>query len=301
MFRKVLVPLDGSNTAEVVLPYVREIAAAFGSEVILASVVDTSIAGADRLYRYYLERVQENLRKGLAGRNTSGEVKVHAEVLAGRPASEILVYASEKHVNLIAMSNRGRSGLGKWLLGNIAAKVLRATSWPVLLVRAPLGRMAGEEGRLLKQILLPLDGSAAGEAALPYAETLALKLNAEMVLLQVLEPLSDMVSGSDGSASWPAAMYEVEEKRKALALAYLEGVAGGLKKKGLRAYIATAVGTPAEEIITYAEKHASDLIAVSAHGRSGVSRWVFGSVTDKLLHSGHTPIFMVPAQPRMSG
>lgn len=293
MYEKVLIPLDGSNAAEIVLPYAGEIAAKLGAEIILMSVSEPTADARDNLYNSYLERIVKRFKKGLKDQGVKKGVKVQTEVLFGRPESEIIRYAEENDVSLIAMASRGLSGEGPWLLGHIAGKVLRATYKPVLLVRIPADSEALKERSLIKRILLPLDGSKVGEAAIPSAESMAQSLGAELVLFQVIR-LSALVA-SEGAAMSSDMIREEEEYRRATAVAYLNGVETGFKGKGLKTSIALASGSPADQIIDYAERNAIDLIAMSTHGRSGIGRWVFGSVTDKVLHSGDTAVLTVRA------
>lgn len=294
MYGRILVPLDGSNEAEIALPYAEEIAVRFAAELILVSVSEPTGEEKDDLYLSYLERVKERVRGQLQEWGAKEGAKLRSEVLLGRPANQILTYAEENTVSLIVMASRGRSGHGPWLLGNIAAKILRAINKPVLLVRVPPAQDRVQEKRLVKRILLPLDGSDIGEAAFPYAEALALGMPAELILIQVLRPA---VLIAEGSTMVSGAVYEKQEEiRKAHATAYLDNVAGKAEEKRLRISKALVSGYPPERIIDYAQANAIDLIAMSTHGRSGISRWVFGSVTDKVLHAGDTPVLTVRTQ-----
>lgn len=294
MYDRILVPLDGSTEAEIALPYAEEIAVRFAAELILVSVSEPTGEEKDDLYLSYLERVKERVRGQLQEWGAKEGAKLRSEVLLGRPANQILTYAEENTVSLIVMASRGRSGHGPWLLGNIAAKILRAINKPVLLVRVPPAQDRVQEKRLVKRILLPLDGSDIGEAAFPYAEALALGMPAELILFQVLRPA---VLIAEGSTMVSGAVYEKQEEiRKAHATAYLDNVAGKAEEKRLRISKALVSGYPPERIIDYAQASAIDLIAMSTHGRSGISRWVFGSVTDKVLHAGDTPVLTVRAQ-----
>jgi nucleotide-binding universal stress UspA family protein len=290
MYEKILVPLDGSSAAEIVLRYAEEIGSKFGAEIILVSVSEQAVDERDHLYRTYLERTAEQLECRLDDRGVKEQVKLKKEVLVGIPAGEILRYVDENHVSLITMASRGRSAQGPWFLGNIAAKVLRATKKPVLLVRPSPGNGAVHGRRLIKKILVPLDGSVIGEAAIPQAETLARALGSELVLFHVVEPFAGWI-GSEAFAMYP----EKEEERSEAAVAYLDRVEKELQKKGLNTSSGVDLGAASGKILEYAEGNAVDLIAMSTHGRSGIGRWVFGSVTDKVLHAGDTPVLVVQA------
>lgn len=294
MFKKILVPLDGSRTAEMVLPYGEMIATKFSAEIIIASVSELHAEEVDPLYHSYQERIIEKVELQLKDWEAKEGVKVKGVVLFGKPADEILKYAKENNLDLIAMCSRGRSSRGPWLLGNIAAKVLRAAEIPVLLIRKPIDSTYIQEKRLVKKILLPLDGSRLGEIAIPFAEALALAFNAEIILFQVYTP-STIETGYRVPEITLATQREIEEHIKEFAQSYLRQWEIKFQEKGLVTSCVLKLGSPADQILEYAEENGIDLIVMSTHGRSGIGRWVFGSVTDKVLHSGDMAVLTVRA------
>ncbi|MFH1382530.1 MAG: universal stress protein [Chloroflexota bacterium] len=289
MYQRILVPLDGSRAAEVVLPYAEEIVTKTGAEIILVSVSETKTTDIDHLYRSYLERVTEQVHDRLKSYGAK-ETKVRTKVLIGKPANEIVSCADENDVDLIALASHGGSAQGSWLLGAIAGRVLRVAARPVLLVRTPASATARKEKRLVKKILVPLDGSKAGESALPCLEMLAPSLGAELVLFQVVRPIT-VWAGVEGGAAY--VVPQDEDTLKSSALEYLNGIGKQLQEKGLRTSSIVVLGAPAEQILDYAASNTIDLIAMATHGRSGIGRWVFGSVTDKILHAGDTAVLVV--------
>jgi nucleotide-binding universal stress UspA family protein len=292
MYETIMVPLDGSSAAEIVLPYVEEIGAKLGSRIILVTVSESGSADLDHLYRSYLERVREQVQTQLKDYGAEEVSKLYSKVLLGAPADEILRYADEADASLIVMASRGSSGRGPWLLGSIAAKVLRASGRPVLLIRAPADTTALQGKRVFMRILVPLDGSMVGEAAIPFAVALAQALHAELVLYHVVEPATTWAGyGVEGGYN----ILQDSESRRVSALAYLEGVRKRLTESGLITTIEAEAGPPADLIIDHAKSKAIDLIAMSTHGRSGIGRWVFGSVTDKVMHAGDTAVLVVRA------
>ncbi len=292
MYERILVPLDVSSAAEIVIPYAGEIAAKLSSQITLVSVSESSAPDIDHLYRSYLERIMERIQSQLKNYGAKEASRVNSEVLLGEPAKKILSYADESNANLLVIASRGASSRGPWLLGSIAAKILRATSKPVLLIRAPASDIALKQKRLIKRILVPLDGSKVGEAAIPYIERLAQALGAEVVLFQAGEPI--IVSGGfDDGAFYAKPTPQDLDRRKAFGLAYLAGVGKPFTERGLKTSSVLVMGPAADQIMTYSEENAIDLIAMSTHGRSGMGRWVFGSVTDKVLHAGDIPVLVV--------
>ena len=150
MYKKILVPLDGSELAEKVLPHVTALAKGSGTEVTLASVVQLTMgaagakleampeAAAERKAALkaealiYLEKVQRDLK--------DRGVTAHCAALQGDVASQLIAFAEQKGFDLIAMATHGRSGIDRFVMGSIAEKVVRGTVKPVLLVRSLVSR-----------------------------------------------------------------------------------------------------------------------------------------------------------------
>jgi nucleotide-binding universal stress UspA family protein len=290
MYENILVPLDGSELAEVALPYAEEFAGTLGSEVSLLAISESAAT------EHYHEHLTYILKMAEATRHTAERhlekpqkaIKVESRILVGDPAEEIVDYADKADVSLIVMATHGRSGIRRWALGSVADKVVRATKRPVLLVRARGARPDVREKGMLNRALLCLDGSEQGEAAIPYAGELASKLKAEVVLLHVVARPYHIYEGV-------RVPYSDEEVKplEANAERYLKEVSEGLRRKGISVKFEVRVGDGAEEIIRFADEIYADLVAMSTHGQTGISRWVFGSVTDRVLHAGNTPLLLV--------
>ncbi len=149
---------------------------------------------------------------------------------------------------------------------------------------------------MYEKILIPLDGSKIGEAALPYVEELVSKLSprvkVELTLLQVVSFLTHYAVA--GEAATPIFYTEKEmEQIQQEARDYLNRVGEGIRGKRVSVEIRVGIGSAADEIIKAADEINVDLIAMSTHGRSGISRWAFGSVTDRVLRGGHKPVLVV--------
>ncbi|MEA1970695.1 MAG: universal stress protein, partial [Thermodesulfobacteriota bacterium] len=148
-----------------------------------------------------------------------------------------------------------------------------------------------------QKILIPLDGSALGEAALHHVEemvsTLALESKVEVILFQVVTLLTYAVATGDEAVEIPYTPSELEQI-KAQAMDYLSKAAECLEGKGVTVRCEVAFGTSsAEEIIKAEAEVEADLVAMSTHGRHGITRLAFGSVTDKVLRRGKTPVLIV--------
>jgi len=147
MYKKILVPLDGSEMAECVLPHVESIAKGCGvGSVILIRVLDTYIPSS------YHAHISETLKKELdensekwakeyldevAGRISLDGVGVERQLIMGRPAERIAEYATENEIDLITIATHGRSGVSRWAWGSVADRILRSACVPVLMIKAP--------------------------------------------------------------------------------------------------------------------------------------------------------------------
>jgi len=151
-----------------------------------------------------------------------------------------------------------------------------------------------------EKILVPLDGSKLGEAALHYIEEMLSRLapgeQAEVTLFHVITTLRHDVHISGGGAGTITVPYSESEleQMKVDAMKYLEEVGENLRNKGATVLFKVGIGySPADEIIKAEEEYNADLVAMSTHGRAGIGRWAFGSVTDKVLRGGKVPVLMV--------
>jgi len=296
MYEKILVPLDGSELAEVALPYAEELSGRFGSSITLINVREPIYRWADHMYFIYMgqmTRIIKQLTERYVERpKKSKAIKVEAKFLVGDPAEEIIKYAEKVNNSLIVMATHGQSGLKRWSTGNVADKVIRTSKQPVWLIRAKGACPDVCEINMLDRTLVPLDGSKESEAVIPYIEGFASGLKAEVTLLQVV-PLGyyGVNTGQEGYE------YVFQENQMAsdrrFAEAYLDKVEAQLKRKGVKAKSEVRFGNVAEEIIQLAVDIHADVVAMSTHGRSGVGRWILGSVAENVLREGNTPLLLV--------
>ena len=146
------------------------------------------------------------------------------------------------------------------------------------------------------RILCALDGSKNGEAALPYVESLAITTKAEIVLLQVVTPHHYDIELAEHYTSHVGRLTEEYILHaSASAKEYLDTIKERLTKLKIAVSYEVKVDSPAKTIVSYAEENNIDLIAISTHGRSGISRWLLGSVADKVLHTTDIPVLLVRA------
>ena len=160
--------------------------------------------------------------------------------------------------------------------------------------------MAEKESVSFRKILLPLDGSALGEAALPYVAELATVTGAEVILFQVVTLHHDIALADSYSSNLGRISEDYTTRAVASANQYLDQVRERLTGRGIAVRSEVEVGFPAERLIAYARDNDIDVIAMSTHGRSGVGRWLLGSVADKVLHAANKPVLLVRASEKGS-
>jgi len=218
-------------------------------------------------------------------------VVINCTVEKGTPAEAIVDKAAAEKDTLINMATHGHSGIKRWLLGSVAEKVLRGATNPLLLIRAT--EEAKTEGEAtLKSAIVPLDGSELAESLLPRVAELAKPLQLEVVLFRAYTiPYSAL-------AVDPESFYLVSDEELISAMrdevvAYLDKKAQAIKKLGVdRVSTIAEYGLAADEIIALARKTPDVLIAMCSHGRSGVKRWVLGSVTETVARHSGDPVLV---------
>jgi nucleotide-binding universal stress UspA family protein len=148
---------------------------------------------------------------------------------------------------------------------------------------------------MYEKILVPLDGSELAESVLPHVETIARGCSVvEIILLRVCEAPSILADYPEGSnRNWEKHVERMTTNAQQQCNVYLGDVEKQLRDRGFNVMIESRLGKPAEEIVDYAFKNGVDLIIMASHGRSGVSRWAYGSEADKVLRSSCVPVLLV--------
>jgi len=288
---KVVIPLDGSVTAEIALPYGEEfIGRRKDAELILLFVKEPQDYRSENIIQAYLDSLVKKSGKAAmayAEGSVQPNFKITTKILTGQPAEQILNFVENLEGGRIIMASHGQSGVGtRWTLGSVADKVSRATTKPITMIRADREKPAIHPKGILHTILVPLDGSKRAEITLPYVKETALLLKAEVVLLQVLQ--IQLVT-------YKMIPVPVPEETKKAAREYLEGLVEEFKKDGINARfeIWETRGDVAGEIVEYTEKKLVDLVVMSTHGHTGPSRWIMGSVSNKVLRQGNAPLMLI--------
>jgi len=299
-FQSILVPLDGSPLAEQIIPLALALARAARSKVRLVLVHQRPLPPVDpqsaelyvsidlamrKVEREYLNTLKARLRK-------SSGLQVSAVTIDGPPGPTLVKYVQDIGADLVAMTTHGRGGLrGAWL-GSVADHLIRSLTIPVIVVRDREGTGTLPEPPKIREILVPLDGSRLAEAALAPASAIASLLGAELLLVQVVWPLSarsllpvPLPSGYDT---------EVIGIQRKEAQDYLDGLANDLQEQGVSARATVTVGHDvAETLLELAHPQRIDLVAIATHGRGGVKRLILGSVADKLIRGAGPPVLVL--------
>ena len=297
MFEKILLPLDGSVLAETAIPFVRDLAGQLEAEVYLLHACPPEHKTYLRMHQLYLDNIAENLRQRIKEDwQPSGEPKIQVEVIIDEPVKVIFDYVKEKVISMVALTSHGSTGLRAWAMGSVADKVVRGVGVPVLLIRIKEGRVIPEKKGLIQKILLPLDTSDASSISVPYTVQLAKKLKASITLFSMAQTIyvQNFVSMGGMGGGFAGNLDSVDDATKKYTDEYLQGIADGIRKEGVEVTQTSLLSMDAAyEILEMERKIQPDLVVMATRGRSNISRWVLGSVAEKVLREGDRPILMI--------
>jgi len=315
MFKRILVPLDGSTRAESAVPAAARIAQASGGSVILMQVaaIPIELETEKKPSEIYSREVYENAiasaasyLEDVAKSSVLAGTKTETEVATGDVAPSILSAIQSHQADLIVMCSHGYTGFKRWALGSVAQKLVPHSHVPVLVLRdgGPVPATAAQKPMCA---FVPLDGSPLSETALEPAAQLITALapsgQRALHLLQVV----DVPSGYGKFRSSVDAQYDsaVRTQAKSEYEAYLDSVTkrfteGDLAKFDLSVTTSVPIDMDVAEAIVQAAEQAEspelpgyNLIVMSTHGRGGLQRWVMGSVTERVLHAAKQPLMVV--------
>lgn len=289
MFRRILVPLDGSTFAEAALPLVLSLARRSGGDIRLLTIHEPVPAFAfgewDDAARSWAQEYLGELRAKIAAQ---ADREPTTTVRDGAVVGEIRQEAESWGADLVAMATHGRGAVSRVWLGSVADGCVREVRRPVLLVRAAEDTRPPDLSTTvaISRVVVPLDGTSLAEGALDGAVALARLFGARLSLLRaVAYPVGPM------SPYLPHTIeinQQVVDESRDAAEGYLSGVADRLAGSGLE--IDTTVATdqhPAHAILEHA---GDDAVAMATHGRSGLGRALLGSVADKVIRGARGPV-----------
>jgi nucleotide-binding universal stress UspA family protein len=305
MFDPILVPLDGSQLAECVLPHAAAFARSFNAEITLLRILEKNQVGASaQLFdllnwqiqktkaTLYLEEIKELFKKS--------NIRAHAIILEGLVTEGITEYAQNQGMKLIILSSHGRHGLTQWGISSITQKTILSAPTSVLIVRAhqqdvPAGELS--ETPLYQHILVPLDGSQRAEHVLPIV----------MQLAHVHKPtihLVHVVQTPEMARQMPPAYEDIDLSNRVVARNreearhYLEQVKSRSYLQGIdvQIHLITSDHTTAA-LHQMVEQERIDMVTLSAHGYSGKHQWPYGSVVSNFILYGKVSLLIVQDMP----
>lgn len=293
MYKHILVPLDGSTFAEAALPLALALTRKTNADLHLMSVVEPIPAFAYAEWEpaaldwstQYLDSVAERVADGAGG-------ALSTAVHTGRVVETLHEQSRLLDADLVVMATHGRGALSRAWLGSVADALMREAETPVLFVRPEEGDApAPEPSRDFETLLIPLDGSELSESALEHATEFGALFGSAYHLVRVVAyPLEIASPYLPHTVQMNA---EILADAKQSAADYLEERAEQMRKRGLRVTASVAVDPQAAHgILTEAKEVGVDLIAMSTHGRGGMSRVVLGSAADKVLRGTHMPVLL---------
>jgi nucleotide-binding universal stress UspA family protein len=300
MFERILVPLDGSGLAERALQPALRLATAPHHELFLLRVPEAkTMFEPERsgLFDYgllwpqqALERSAQEAREYLQGvcrQFADRPLRLRILLSEGDPASVIVDTTTPEGIDLIVMSSHGYSGIARWVMGSVADRVVRAARCPVLIVRSE---------QPIRNVLITLDGSELSERALEPGIELAARLDCPVTLFRsVTDPAMDEGMARQLELLEPGLGERLRQHPYRAVESYLDRLAQAHRRAGSGPKTVVASGSPASRILDHAASYGVDLIVMATHGRSGVNRWVHGSVTEKVLRASGCSMLIVPA------
>lgn len=287
MPNSILVPLDGSELSERVLPWLRLLLSVrpeakvellrcyeppstvyFIPEL---AVPTTAVFSEDNLHGAFTEYLQRK-----AGELEHSEVTT--TVIMGDAPTEILERSVDHE--LVLLASHGRGGIGRWLMGSVATKVTRGATVPVLVVGGRCMLPDVTHPAKVETIMIAYDGSPASERALMHAGRLARDFKAKLYIYQAIVQVA---------MNHPIV---VEANRADLIHAHtaLQTLAKSLE--GVVSHAEVREASSSTGIVEYADEIKADLLVIGSHGKSGLTRWMIGSETEGVLQEAHCPVLV---------
>ncbi len=307
MYKKILVPLDGSQRAEAILPHVENLAKHEEANVVFTQVIEPATRSAilnleqDSEVAFKSQKVDTTKQYLTGWKDKFREQGLSADILLlrGIAVEAILDAVEATKAELIAMTSQGRTGLAQVFYGSVASGVLNRVNCPILLVR-PETKASMETNQ---QILVPLDGSIRSEAVIPHVKGIATLYNAQITLVRIVrtgyqttvfadlekdlkeELVSDKLFNKLGQHQ------EIERVKEARQ--YLLNWQKKLQDQGFDVEVTLMYGRPIDSIIELAEEINADLIAMTSKGKTGLDQVFYGSVASGVLNRSIRPLLLV--------
>jgi nucleotide-binding universal stress UspA family protein len=305
MFDTILVPLDGSQLADCVLPHVVAITRSFDAEVTLLRVLEKNQAGTSAqmfdLLNWQINKTKSTLYlEKTKARLQELSIRARTAVIEGLVAEGIIEYTQNQGMKLIVLSSHGRNGLTQWGISSITQKIILSAQTSLLIVRAHQYGVYADElsvAPLYQRILVPLDGSQRAENVLPIITQLAHYHNSQVHLAHV-------VKTPEMARQMPPAPEDVDlttrvvERNREEAANYLEQLRSRSYLEGIDVHTHLVISDHAAVALHQLEEQEQiDIVALNAHGYSGNHQWPYGSMVNNFILYGKVPLLIVQDLP----
>jgi len=290
MFNRILFPIDDSDGAAAVRDDVYTLAAAHDATLHVLNVADTAHDSVTRIGDEVIDTLQregETLVKEVASQAAAQGIATKTAVIQGGVAATITKYAETADVDLIVMPTQGRSGIEERLLGSTTERVSRETPIPLLTLRPSVEPLSVP----IERLLVPTDGSDTAGAALDAGIDLAATDDSTLHLLSVVDTslfADELLAEQYADSLSEAAEDVVADARKQATAAGVEDVITTVHNDES---VAAGIRSCAAEID-------ADCIVVGTHGRTGLDRYLLGSVTETLIRTAPVAVLVVPPADR---
>lgn len=301
MYDTVLVPTDGSDTAELAADHALALADAFGATVHVLGVVDLEgDAGpfdAGGINEEYLDRLQSDAEADVESvADRAGDRPVETAVVEGTPADAIVDYVDREGIDLVVMGTHGRTGVSRLVTGSTSAQVVRESPVPVATVQDDGGSPPTD----YDDVLVPTDGSPAAAAAIDHGIALADAFGATVHAVYVVDTAA-LAGGADttipgGGGGGGVATGDLLEPMIESGEGAADRVVAQARERGLDATAEVIEGSPGSALLDYVEDSGVDFVAMGTHGRSGLDRVLLGSTTERLMRHSPVPVLSVRAE-----
>jgi nucleotide-binding universal stress UspA family protein len=292
MYDTILVPTDGSDHALRAAAHALALGEAFDATVHVLGVVDVDAAAgpinAGGVSEEYVQRLRDDGRESIAAIETLADGdSIQGHVVEGTPSNAILEFVDAQDVDLVSMGTHGRTGVRRFVAGRVTEDVLRQSPVPVLTARA-----TGDDAPVTgyDDILLPTDGSERAGVAVDHCVALASAFDATVHVLSVVD-LGAVSGGPDQSVP-----VELLKSLRENARRTVESAADRLRDAGCSVETEVREGYPARDILDYTDETGIDLLTMSTAGQTGLSRFLLGSTTERVVRHASVPVVAINAR-----
>ena len=307
MFKKILLPLDGSAMAERTIPHAIEFARIFNSKILILQVLEPESSTDLNLHteplnwqlhkaktEFYLHKIANQIRSALnqpeLDSESNGSSPVVVTILEGKVAENIVDFAHREDIDLLVISSHGSSGKSRWNLNSVTTKVINLIYKPILIIRGYAVEEADPFRPRYERIMLPIDCSRRSECSLNAGSTIAKNYQSQLILASVIKPPE--ISAID----------PYNQELQSLNNQYMD-----LSRKTVQHYLeelSQRIGVDNEiriteshsivqAIINLANDEKIDLLIFCAHGHTGELSWPFGTVARSFIEYSSKPVLVI--------